>query len=280
MSFDEIDWDVGVLRVLVSNMLRHLQMGPADLLLSWLKGRARTNALATRADSTAAYGVQRVPCPGGFRNLVTFDSCDRSGRRGLTRKAFIARMHESFFSLDKVHPDLWENEIRHVVDRAFTVVLGLLKGENFFIELGVSHFERWLKAPRGQRAPYSEEELRKLIPLKKSSQRRELRVHRALEGRIARRLSSQSALDLRAFGSALSSPQASSLEDAPLTGPLTVVIVRPASAPATKKGKSAPPPLRIPDAHSHVLPPARPPPVDRSARMRARQSRKPDAKSV
>ena len=96
-------------RTLIVQMLRRCRLGAADLLLSWLKGRALAAAMASSTPEES-----RVRMRGGFK---TSGGIDRSGRRGLNRDNFVAKMKLHLF--EAVHPDLWAMELLPVVDAVF-----------------------------------------------------------------------------------------------------------------------------------------------------------------
>ena len=87
----------------------------------------------------------RLPRRRGWRTTTgAFESAvDRSGRRGFTQKTFLAKVKDGFFK--DAHPDLWENELSAIVTEAFNTMMVMLKGENFFHEIGLHHLERWLQ---------------------------------------------------------------------------------------------------------------------------------------
>ena len=212
MPFDtrpeELAWSVETLRVLIRDVMHKNNMGAADLLLSWLTRRARAAALAA-SSSAARMGIRRTRTPGGFRTDRTgeYDSCDRGGRRGLNRASFIAKVKASFFT--EIHPDLWSNEVEKVVSDTFFVLLTSLKGENFLNEVGVAHFERWLQL-RNQ--PQNEDDVERL-PRKTAAQLRDVRERRQEASYYYR-------------------PR---IQVKPEEEPVTIVILRPSSAPPRPK---------------------------------------------
>ena len=143
LTFDDIAWDAEVLRTLIKEMLKRAKIGVADLMLGWLKGRAR--AIAMASPSSSCLSPKRVRTRGGWRTTTgAFESAvDRSGRRGFTQKTFLAKVKDGFFK--DAHPDLWENELSAIVTEAFNTMMVMLKGENFFHEIGLHHLERWLE---------------------------------------------------------------------------------------------------------------------------------------
>lgn len=140
LSHDEVAWDAEVLRVLIKRALEENHAGPADLLRKW----ARRGA------------------------------CD--SKRGLTLPAFTAGVYHIFFA--KQDPDLWENEVVAAVHDSFQVMMGLVRGENFLRQVGLQHFEAWLRMP----ATLTIEKL----PRKSMAQLRSQRARRE-ETRAARR---------------------------------------------------------------------------------------------
>ena len=65
--------------------------------------------------------------------------------RGMTRKEFVAKMFETFFSnFCSTADDFWANELYAVVVATFETLENMVLGGNFLRRIGILHFLRWL----------------------------------------------------------------------------------------------------------------------------------------
>ena len=65
---------------------------------------------------------------------------------------------------------MWANQIKPLADEAFTHMLSLVRGQNFYMEVGVLHMERWLGRLSSLTQTYLDDFR---IPLKSASQLRQ-----------------------------------------------------------------------------------------------------------
>lgn len=199
IELDEIAWDIEVLRVLMKQMMERCRISPAELLISWTRGRPSRPLLLASLDR----GVFHTPVPigsrvrirGGFAETTISDgiTAERIGKRGLSRQEFVDEIFRMFFaSDDPVIADLWTNQVVMIADATFNEMLTLARGENFFKEIGILHFERWLGAvSKPIPADYA-------FPLKSKAQLRQQEARRQLGIVIARQMTRrEEALDMR-----------------------------------------------------------------------------------
>lgn len=181
VQLDEIAWDVEVLRVMLMQMIDRCRISPPELLLVWTRGigkRTRHSFVppgSNKAAPTTSH-ITRVRVNGGFSTILTGSvDAERSGKRGLNRNDFMNVIFSSFFvSDDPAIADLWVNQVMSVADEAFTTMLGLVRGENFFTEIGILHLERFLGATSPPIAPDYAFPLKTKVQLREQEARREL----------------------------------------------------------------------------------------------------------
>lgn len=187
IRLDEIAWDVEVFRVLLKQMLERCRISPPELLLWWTKGRRVRHTFEapdqSKITSISAY-KGRVRVRGGFSVVLTGGvAAERSGKRGLNRSDFVNTIFSSFFASDDPSiADMWVNQVMNVVDEAFSTMLGLVRGENFFMEIGILHFDRFL----GATSPPVPEDYQ--FPLKTKAQLRQQEERRRLGMAIAEQM--------------------------------------------------------------------------------------------
>ena len=94
---------------------------------------------------------RRIRVHGGFTvSTITPDSLlERVGKRGLNRNDFLEALRTRLFSPtdprdEPKMADLWINQVKPLAEQAFTSMLAMVRGENFYMEVGVLHFERWI----------------------------------------------------------------------------------------------------------------------------------------
>ena len=178
-----------MLRVLVKQMMERCRISPAELLLSWTRGKQSRPSLIAALDGSRSMPPvpigSRVRVRGGFAEMTISSgiSAERIGKRGLNRDEFAKELFLMFFaSEDPVMADLWTNQVMMVADATFSSMLRLVRGENFFKEIGILHFERWVGAISPSiSADYT-------FPLKSKAQMQQQQTRRELGILIARRM--------------------------------------------------------------------------------------------
>ena len=178
-QLDDIAWDEEVLRRLITNTMLRCKVSPADLLQRWMNSKSHARGQGpmtiavvpeTIAPSTIG-GVHRIRVRGGFAPSTIYNNSERTGKRGITRPVFMDLMQRTFFrSEDLDSRDLWVNEVKPVAEGMFDMMLDLVKGENFFREIGPLHFQRWF----GDDGMIRDED----IPWKTKAQRRQQQERR------------------------------------------------------------------------------------------------------
>lgn len=246
IGLDSIAWDVEVLRVLLKEMIERCRISPPELMLAWTKGRRVRHSFAASKPHSLPAATSRVRVSGGFATVLAGNvAAERSGKRGLNRNDFVNTIFNQFFAVDDaVMADLWTNQVMSVTDEAFSTMLGLVRGENFFMEIGILHFDRFL----GARSPPVPTDYQ--FPLKTKAQlclqqaRRELGM--AIASQMAKRedeqIARQEHLDQMGTGGRRRDRQATPLVRAPRprTARHKINLVRLAALSAPRNPKPLP----------------------------------------
>lgn len=202
VELDHILWDVQVLRVLVWQMMQRCKLSTAEVLASWC-GTKRSKKKCTLAESHTAsmpwMPLDRVRIRGGFcvTTITERASLERMGKRGLSRSDFIHAIRMHYFpATDSITADLWINQVRMVADVAFTEMCDLVRGENFFKEIGILHLDRWI----GLASDLTDETVGEYVfPMKTQAQLEEQAMRRELGVKLAERWEQQEAKSMAAF---------------------------------------------------------------------------------
>jgi hypothetical protein len=197
LGLDEIDWSsLEVLRVMLRRAADRSGQTATNIVTQWCPESRRgvieplaappssQNKEPGAAGSPAAGRARgapprrspptRIRVMGGFTvsTLTPESIADRHGKRGISRPEFLHALRTRLFAPahEPKMADLWTNQVKPLADEAFTHMLGLVRGENFFHEVGVLHMERWLGRLSNLTPDYLDEFR---IPLKSAAQLRQ-----------------------------------------------------------------------------------------------------------